>query len=101
MSSPRKPAPLATGQAGTAPTTLIGHVTHYFPQVNAAAVKIKTGTLQVGDELCFKGATTDFKVKIDSMQINRVPVTSARKGAEVGILVKKRVRQGDQVYKRP
>lgn len=90
---PIKPTPI--------PGRLVGEVTHFFPQVNAAAVKIQSGTLEPGNELYFKGATTDFKMKINSLQINRVPVTSAGKGAEVGILVKKRVRAGDEVYKLP
>lgn len=83
----------------TIPGTLIAHVTHFFPAVNAAAMKIESGVLEVGDEIYFKGATTDFKMKIQSMQINRVPVTSAGKGSEIGILSKKRVREGDAVYK--
>ncbi len=79
--------------------TLIGTVTHFFPQVNVAAIKIQAKILSVGDEVYFKGVTTSFKTKIASMQINRVPVTQAAKGSEIGILVKKRVREGDQVFK--
>lgn len=78
---------------------LIGTVTHFFPQVNAAAIKINAKSLSVGDEIYIKGVTTRFKTKIASMQINRVPVTQAAKGSEIGILVKKRVREGDEVYK--
>jgi hypothetical protein len=89
----------AKPQPAVIPGTLIGHVTHFFPQVNAAALKIAAGKLEVGNEIYFKGATTDFKIKIQSMQINRVPVTTAGKGSEIGILVKKRVREGDEVYK--
>ncbi len=81
--------------------TYLGKVTHFFPQVNAAAVTIESGSLEPGQELFFKGATTNFKMKINSLQINRVPVTSASKGMEVGILVKKRVREGDEVFKLP
>lgn len=77
----------------------IGYVTHFFSQVKVAAIKIEAQKLSVGDEIQIKGATTNFKTKIDSMQINRVPVTLAPKGSEIGILVKKRVREGDEVYK--
>lgn len=87
-------------KAPETPGKLIGQVTHFFPQVKAAALKITSASgLQVGETLQFKGATTNFKLKIVSMQINRVPVTQAAKGAEVGILVPKRVREGDEVYK--
>jgi hypothetical protein len=107
-SSPKGKGTISKGGGGSKkkgpeviPGTLIAHVTHFFPQVNAAAMKIESGTLEVGNEIYFKGATTNFKMKIDSMQINRVPVTSAGKGAEIGILSKKRVREGDAVYKLP
>jgi len=79
--------------------TCVGEVTHYFPHVNAAALKIKKGELKTGDLLYFKGHTTDFKQTIESMQIDHVPVQQAGRGAEVGIQVKERARQGDKVYK--
>lgn len=81
------------------PGILVGQVTHFFPQVKVAAIKIKAKNLSVGDEILIKGVTTNFKTRIDSMQINRVPVTQAPKGSEIGILVKKRVREGDEVFK--
>lgn len=77
---------------------LIGQVTHFFPNVNAAVLKLKSG-LQVGDRVRFEGATTDFEEQVKSMQINRVPITAARTGQEIGLQVKERVREGDLVYK--
>ena len=76
---------------------LIGEVTHYFPQVKAAAVKLK-GELTVGQALLFKGHTTHFKQTIKSLQINRKAVDKGLDGEEVGIQVKSRVRVGDSVY---
>ncbi len=78
---------------------LIGHVSHYFPHVNAAAFKIKKGTLQKGDRIHFKGHTTDFIQVIDSIQINRKPIELAQVGDDIGIEVKDRVREQDEVYK--
>jgi putative protease len=78
---------------------LIGHVTHYFPHVNAAAIKIEAGTLRGGDTLYFKGHTTDFKQAIQSLQMDHRPIQVARPGDEVGIQVKDRVREHDEVYK--
>ncbi|MDD5226748.1 MAG: hypothetical protein PHV97_06180 [Candidatus Omnitrophica bacterium] len=75
-------------------------VTHYFPHVNAAVLKIKTGDIRVGDELLFKGHTTDFKQKVISMQIDHQPVLIARKGDDFGVEVKSRVRAGDLVFKK-
>ena len=77
---------------------IIGTVTHYFPHVRAAVIKLKA-PLVIGDVLKFKGHTTDFLQNITSMQIDRVPITQAKKGQEVGLLVDSRVRQHDTVSK--
>jgi len=76
----------------------IGEVTHYFPHVNAGVIVLKK-SVSIGDTLYIKGHTTDFKQKINSLQIDHVPVEKAKAKDEIGILVKKRVRQGDKVYK--
>lgn len=75
-------------------------VTHYFPHVNVAVLKIKTGVIRIGDELLFKGHTTDFKQKVVSMQIDHRPVVVAKKGDDFGVEVKSRVRAGDLVFKK-
>ena len=77
---------------------VLGVVTHYFPQVRAAVVKLKA-PLSVGDKIKVKGHTTDFTQTIASLQIDRVPINSAKSGQEIGILVDSRVRQNDLVYK--
>jgi len=77
---------------------IIGVITHYFPQVRAAVIKLKS-PLAVGDRIKIKGHTTDFTQPIDSMQIDHIPVNLAKKGQEIGLLVDSRVRQHDTVYK--
>jgi len=77
----------------------IGKVTHYFPHVKAAAVLILKNSLKVNDEIYIKGHTTDFKEKVNSMQLDHVPVQEGKKGQEIGLLVKSRVRIGDSVYR--
>jgi putative protease len=77
----------------------IGEVTHYFPKVKAAAMLILKDSLKVGDAIYVKGHTTDFKDKVSSMQVDHVPVEEGKKGQEIGLLVKSRVRIGDSVYK--
>ncbi len=78
----------------------VAEVTHYFPHVNAAVLKIKTGVIRVGDTLHFKGHTTDFTQKIASMQIDHKPVPRAQKGDDFGVEVGSRVRAGDLVFKK-
>jgi putative protease len=75
-------------------------VTHYFPHVNAAVLRIKVGEIRIGDELHIKGHTTDFMQKVVSMQIDHEPVMIARKGDDFGVEVKSRVRAGDLVFKK-
>ena len=77
----------------------IGEVTHYFPHVKAAAVKLLKSGLKVGDSVYIKGHTTDFKEIVNSIQLDHATIPEGKKGQEIGLLVKSRVRQGDKVYK--
>jgi hypothetical protein len=77
----------------------IGEVTHYFPHVNAAAVKLMKSGLRVGDQIYLKGHTTDFKEKVESIQLDHATIPEGKKGQEIGLLVKTRVRIGDSVYR--
>lgn len=101
----KKPAKKAGKKAARVPEKLpsniekIGEVTHYFPHVNAAAVKMQKAGLRVGDEVYIKGHTTDFKEKVLSIQLDRTAIPEAKKGQEIGLLVKSRVRAGDTVYR--
>jgi putative protease len=49
--------------------------------------------------VCIKGATTDFEQIVGSMQIEHQNIETARKGQEIGLKVKEKVRRGDTVYK--
>lgn len=75
----------------------IGEVTHFFAKIKVAIVKFQK-PVSVGEEVNFKGATTDFKMIIKSMQYEHQPIKKAAKGKEVGIKVSKRVREGDEVF---
>jgi putative protease len=87
------------GERGTMPEEEIGRVMLFFAKPCVAAVEITSGTLSVGDSIRLKGSTTDFEQKIESMEIDRSPVTSATTGQSVGIKVKDRVRPNDKVFK--
>ena len=79
----------------------IGVVEHFFSNVSVAAIKITEGELKIGDTIHFVGAHTDFILKISSMQIDRNPVKTVKKGDAVGIKVQDKVREHDIVYKMP
>jgi len=77
----------------------VGKVNKFFTKISVAAVEITSDSIKVGDEIHFKGATTDFTMKVESMQIEREPVQEGKPGDLVGIKVPERVRPGDKVYK--
>jgi translation elongation factor EF-1alpha len=79
--------------------TLIGYVSDYFRKISVAAVEITSGIVSLGDTIRFKGYTTDFKSRVDSMQIEHESVTEAKQGDSIGVKVSERVRKGDKVYK--
>lgn len=76
----------------------IGKVTHYYTHIKVAIVKFNT-KVKAGTELYFKGATTDFAEASKSMQFDHKPIAVAPPKKQVGIKLKKRVREGDLVYK--
>ncbi len=74
----------------------IGRVSGYFSHVGVAAIKL-SGGLKVGDKVRIKGHTTDFEVKVGSIQIDKSPVKMAKKGDHIGIMVTEKVRPNDAV----
>ena len=77
----------------------IGVVQDYFAKIGVAALGITAHGIKVGDEIHFKGHTTDFSQKVDSLQIEHAQVSETGAGASVGTKVKDRVRIGDKVFK--
>ena len=77
----------------------VAEITHYFPHVKAAAMLVLKDSIKIGDEIYIKGHTTDFKEKVNSLQLDLVAIEAGKKGQEVGLLVKSRVRIGDSVYR--
>ena len=76
----------------------IGTVSNFFDHVKVAAVKLEA-PLKVGDALRFVGGETDFEQPVKSMQIQHEKVEKAKKGDEIGIKVKEKVRKGYRVFK--
>jgi hypothetical protein len=77
----------------------IGIVTHYFSKIGVAAIQLTKGTMAVGDTIHVKGHTSDFKQKIDSIQVDNAGVAEAAVGQSVGIKVVDHARQHDAVFK--
>ncbi len=77
--------------------TKVGEVTHFFPGPSAAVLKL-SAALKLGDQIHIVGFTTDLVENVNSMQIDHNSVQSANLGDDVAILVKDRVREGDEVF---
>ena len=77
---------------------LIGEVSDFFAQVNAAAIKL-VAPLKVGDKIKVKGGESEFEQTVESMQIDRKPIQAGKKGDEVGILLVNKARKGYKVFK--
>ena len=78
---------------------LVGKITHYFGKIEVGIIEISKGKLAVGDVIHIKGSSTDFEQTVDSMQIEHEQVEKAKKGDAIGLKVKDKVREGDEVYK--
>ena len=76
----------------------VGIVAKFFAQPSVAAIDLTDGPLKIGDVIRIKGHSTDLELTVDSMQIEHASVTTADKGASIGIKVKERVRPHDLVY---
>ncbi len=75
----------------------VGIVTHYYGGIGVAIIKFSK-PLKAGTTVQFKGATTNFTQPLDSMQYDHKEIVAAAKGKEVGVKVKERVREGDEVF---
>ncbi len=80
------------------PEEVVGEVMDFFARPVVAGIDM-TGKLKVGDKIHIQGHTTDMELVVESMQVDNVDVTEAKKGDQVGIKVPDRVRRGDAVYK--
>jgi putative protease len=92
-----KPAPV-TPAALPPPGERIGIVTHYFSNISVAVIKIESGHLRVGNTIHIRGHTTDFKQRIDSIQVEHKPVQEVGPNDDFGLKVSPHAREHDVVY---
>jgi len=107
--APKKAAPRAAARAkpvvapprGPLPGEVrVGIVTHYYGHLSVAAVRLDVA-LKVGDTIRVLGHTSDFRQKVDSIQIEHEQVPEAIGGDEIGIKVAQHAREHDVVYRVP
>ena len=76
----------------------IGKVRNFYSNMGIGLIELSE-PLRVGDRILIKGATTDFKQKVESMQIEREAIEVAEAGKAIGLKVKDKVSPGDIVYR--
>ena len=85
--------------AATESKEYVGKIVHFYSNAKAGSIKIESNEIKVGDEICIIGNTTGIeKMKIESMQVNNLPVQVGKRGDEVAIKLPERVRKNDDVY---
>lgn len=78
---------------------LAGKITHYFSNIEVAVIKL-SAPLSEGDEIRIVGGEdTDFKQVVKSMEAEHKKIKKAKKGAEIGMKISKKAREGYKVYK--
>lgn len=63
-----------------------GIVTHFLDNLQVAIIKL-SAALQVGDSIIIEGEDYLFLQPIEEMQIDRKPITKAKKGSHIGLKV--------------
>lgn len=97
---PAAPRPAPVSPASMAPPgERIGVVTHYYSHLAVAVVKLEAARLRVGDTIHIRGHTTDFKQRVDSLQVNHAAVQEVGPGDDFGLKVRDHAREHDIVYK--
>jgi hypothetical protein len=77
----------------------IGVVTHYYNHLSVATLRLESGNLRVGDVIHIRGHTTDFSLRVESLEVNRAPVAEVGPGDDFGLKVTEYAREHDIVYK--
>lgn len=77
----------------------VGIVTHYFTHLSVAIIQLDSGMLREGDIVHIKGHTSDFKQRVESMEVEHVHVGEVQVGQSFGLRVKEHAREHDVVYK--
>ena len=77
----------------------VGIVTHYYSHLSVAVIQIESGNLREGDWIHIKGHTSDFRQRVESMEIDHIHMLVTTPGQSFGLKVVDHAREHDVVYK--
>lgn len=86
-------------KGSSSPGEFIGEITHFFSKIQVVVLKVEKAGLRAGDQIHIVGKSTDFRQRVNSMQIESVDVKVAPRGSVIGVKVNKPAREGDKVYR--
>lgn len=95
---PVRPTPTPPAEPATSEER-IGVVTHYYSHLSVAAIQLERGTLRVGDVIHICGHTTDFRQKVEFLEVDHTPTTEVGPKDDVGLKVVDHAREHDVVFK--
>jgi len=75
----------------------VGKVSHYYDKIGVAVLDLDRA-LKTGDTIKIVKGDTEFTQTIESMQIERKEVKSAKKGDSIGLKVDQPIKAGAQVF---
>lgn len=95
------PAPAPEANVPLKPKKLmqVGEVTHYMDNIDVAIILLNQKGVKKGDVLLIEGPGFIATQPIEEMQIDRKPVTKAKKGDHIGLKVKFEAEVGGKVFK--
>jgi len=74
----------------------VGKVVHYYDKIGVAIVELG-GVLKTGDVVKFIKGDDEFEQTIDSIQIEKTAIDSAKKGDVIGVKTDSPVKEGTLV----
>jgi hypothetical protein len=79
---------------------LIGKVKHFYGHIPAIVIELDED-LKIGDEIIVrkKNGEERFRQVVESMEVERKKIQSAKAGTEIAILANGKTKEGDLVYK--
>ncbi|MFC1800981.1 peptidase U32 family protein [Nanoarchaeota archaeon] len=88
------------GSKATEKKVYVGKVLNYYSKVKVAEIILEASDLKIGDRIMFQGNKTGVvEEKVKSLEVDKKKVKKISKGKSVGIKIKGKVRENDQVYK--
>ncbi len=77
---------------------IVGKITHFYDEISVGVVAL-SNALKQGDKIQIGKREPYIEQEVKSMQLDHEKIALAKKGQEIGLKVKGKVRDGDLVYR--